>query len=49
MFVSETFVRYIGTQPAEFGHITGITLFAILAVVLIGMVDNFYNRAKYNK
>ena len=49
MIITETVVRYIDPRTAEFGHITGITLFAIIAIVLIGLVDNFWNRNKYNK
>ncbi len=46
MLVEQKVVEFIDPRAVEFGHITGITLIAIIAIVLIGLVDNFYNRNK---
>ncbi len=48
MFVEQKVVEFIDARAFEFGYITGISLFAITAVVLIALVDNFYNRNKFN-
>ncbi len=41
--------KYITIPDAAFGYILGIAILAILAITLIGLVDNFYNRNKFNK
>lgn len=49
MFTSETVVSFTDLRSVEFGFILGIFTIAVLAVVLISLVDNFYNRKKYDR